>query len=113
MGQFDPGGDRVSQDHNAEDVIPLNGIVAQHFYHVSYEYLRLLKLVFLGLIIYFLGNLVPAQQTILSISVHLLTAFLVFPLSLMAIGFFNQRERKAFWGVLQRMASVVFQGHRS
>ena len=63
--------------------------------------------VFLGLVIYLVGNLVPIGTSVLSMSGHLTIAFLVFPLSLLAIGFLEQRERDAIQALLRQGASYI------
>ena len=88
-------------------IVVVTGMVAQHYYRVEYEYVRLSKLVLLGVAIYLLGNLVPLGTSVLSISGHLAVAFFGFPLSLLAIGIFDKRERDAAWALLQRATSYA------
>ncbi len=90
----------------------VTGMVAQHFYRVEYEYVRLAKLVLLGVAIYVLGDLVPLGTSVLAISGHLAIALLAFPLSLVAIGFLDERERDATWALLRQATSHISRWRR-
>lgn len=72
-----------------------SALISQRFHSVPYEYLRLAKVVLVGAVAFFAGELLPIEDSARSFVWHLLVAALAFPLGLVLFRFFEPWEGAA------------------
>jgi O-antigen/teichoic acid export membrane protein len=65
--------------------------VSQREYRIEFEYIRMMKIIFVTLVIFTLSKLVPVESVLVSIGIKL-SMLSLFPVLLVLLGFLNQGE---------------------
>ena len=84
----------------------LNLLVNQRFWHIPYEYMRILKLGVVWVLIYYTGLQISNLNVILSIVLKL---FLLacYPILLLVLRFFKPEELRKFSQVVQARTKII------
>ena len=84
-------------------------VIAQSNYPVPYEYGRLAKLVAAAVIVYIAAQTLNPATLALAIAWRLALALLIFPLLLLATGFFGRDERTLLDNLVRRWLPSLVQ----
>lgn len=79
-------------------------IVAQRLYPIKYEFNRILKLLFVGGMLYSISFFVPSSSIWLCIAIKMIL-ILVFPILLLLFGFFTSEEKKVACDFIKKLLS--------